>query len=82
MKVFDNMPYAVNLDNIGYFPVSPEFQYAIVQYSGDFISDCILVNILGERCPGFEYPIPINNNNLSELSYASIVNILHLQRRF
>jgi hypothetical protein len=76
MKTVVDMPYAINLDNIGY-QAAPGFKYAIVENSGEFISDCILINIHGERCPGLEYPIPINHSNLSELPYLKIRRILY-----
>ncbi|MEB3190438.1 MAG: hypothetical protein VKL42_08865 [Snowella sp.] len=66
-----NMPYKVNLDNVPY-DIPKEFNIAIIDNSGLYVSDCILVNNRGDRCLGWEYPIPITNSNLTELTYPEI----------
>ena len=76
MNTVQGMPYAVILENIGYYQVPSEFKYAIVTSSGFYVSDCIFINIRGEQCPRLEYPVPVNNENLSELNYYQLKEIL------
>lgn len=71
----ENMPYKANLDNIGY-GIPKKFNIAKIHSSGWYVSDCIFINIRGESCPGQEYPIPVHNSNLSELTYSEIGELL------
>ena len=73
-EVFTGMPYLFNPDNIGYGVKRP-FNIAIVTNAGDCISDCLVVNQYGKKCPGLEHPIPINNENLYELEYKQLFRL-------
>jgi hypothetical protein len=52
-----------------------KFKYAIVTSVGDYVSDCIIVNLQGDRKPGIEQPVPIHNSQMTEISYQEINSI-------
>ena len=71
MRIYKNGIYKVQESHY----CDRKFKYAIVTSVGDYVSDCIIVNLQGDRKPGIEQPVPIHNSQMTEISYQEINSI-------